>query len=121
MVQSIYHQKQKQHKPEKRSFEHVLGDEDLVGGVNEGTFEGTTVDLGNAVEGGSQQNDQGGAEGLNDEGAATSLEAIQRDDDQLSHRSFEEEAEDDKHLAKNEGVEKLQHFGTKTLEWSGCY
>lgn len=59
----------------------MLRDEDLVGGVNNGSVEAPTLDLGDAVERGSEHHEQRGGDGLNDDGAAAALEAIQCEND----------------------------------------
>lgn len=59
----------------------MLRDEDLVGGVNNGSIEAPTLDLGDAVERGSEDHEQRGGDGLNDDGAAAALDPIQCDDD----------------------------------------
>jgi len=59
----------------------VLRDEDLVGGVNNGRVEAPTLDLGDAVERGSEHHEERGGDGLNDDGAAAALDPIQCDDD----------------------------------------
>lgn len=88
----------------------MLGHEYLVGGVNDGSVEVPTPDLGDAVERGSENHQQRGGDGLDDNGAATALEPIQCDDHQLPRRSFEEEAHDHEHFRKYHRVQKLQHF-----------
>lgn len=59
----------------------MLREEDLVSGVDNGSVEAPTLDLGDAVERGSEDDEERGGDGLNDDGAAAALDPIQCDDD----------------------------------------
>lgn len=89
----------------ERSFEHVLGHEDLVGGVDYAGLEGALLDLGHAVEARRENHHQCGAHGGNHHGTATALHTIEGNDDEFSQWGFEDERENQKHFGENRSVE----------------
>lgn len=105
MVQPIYHEGEEKHKPHERSFEKVLGHEDLFGGIDNTGLSGTALDLGHTVEARSEDDDQCGADGGDDDGATAALEAIQGEDEELPEWGLEKEKHDQKHFAEDRGVE----------------
>ena len=83
----------------------MLGHEDLIGGVDHTGLYGAPLDLGHAVEAGSQHHHQCGTHRCDHYGATTSLDTIQGNDHELPQWGLEEEGQDQKHLAKDRSVE----------------
>ena len=89
----------------ERSFQHVFGHENLVGGVEYTGLKGALLDLGHAVEAGRENHHQCGAHRGHHDGATATFNPIEGDDDEFSERSFENEGENQKHFAENCSIE----------------
>lgn len=87
----------------------MLGGEDLIGGIENGAVLGSALDAEEAVDAGHENDEDGGADGFDDDGAAAAFDAIEGEDDELAERGLEEEEEDQGHLGEDDGVEELDH------------
>lgn len=76
----------------------MLAEEDLVGGGGGADIVGSLLDLDDAVEGGDEDHEEGGADGLHHDGAAAALDAIQPHEPELLERVLEEEEHDHRRL-----------------------
>ncbi|GLT80652.1 hypothetical protein SLA2020_520810 [Shorea laevis] len=89
----------------KRSFEHELGHEDQVGGIDSTGLNGSALDLDHAVEAGDEDDGYGAGNSADDDGTLPSLDPIQSHDYELPERSFEEQGEDNTHLGQDHRIQ----------------
>lgn len=83
----------------ERSFEKVLGEENLIGGVNfSAILDQTPLDRHDIVDGGHHEQEHSPGDGFHDDWAAAALEAVQPHYHQLPQRSLEHEHHDQRHL-----------------------
>lgn len=79
----------------ERSFKHVPGEEDLVGGID--GLDRTALDIDYVVDGDGHHGEEDPTDGLDDERSSASLEAVQPHDHQLPQRGPEEKDQNHQH------------------------
>lgn len=87
----------------------MLGGEDLISRIENGTILRSALDTKQAVDAGDKNDEDCGADGFDDDGAAAAFDAIEGEDDELSERRLEEEKEDQRHLGEDHRVKELDH------------
>lgn len=59
----------------------MLGGEDLIGRIEDGTILRSALDTKQTVDAGHKNDEDGGADGFDDDGAAAAFDAIEGEDD----------------------------------------
>lgn len=93
----------------KRSFEHVLGHQHLVGGIGHAGLDRASLDLDHAVDAGHEYNEEGPGHGREHDRAPPALDPIQGYDHDLSQRGLEEKGQNECHFGQDHGVQELYH------------
>lgn len=84
----------------KRSFEHVLGRENLIRGIKIPILHPTPVDRHEVVHARHHHHKKGACDGLDDDGAAAAFQPVQAHDDKLPQGGLEHEDHDQGHLGE---------------------
>lgn len=93
----------------ERSLEHMLGRENLIGWIKSSGINGSALDLEHTVDAREEDNENGGADGFDDDGATTALDAIEDHDYELTERRLEEEKQYEHHFGEDQGVKEVDH------------